>query len=124
MVFCGSMSCQGFKSLASPPFPPLHPMERGPGGEARQTPSSKSRGPRPARATTAPLRCIPKARRLKRGAWRLELGAFLLALGSFLPMCAQATSPHLISLLPTGAQRGTEVQVSFVGDRLQDTEEI
>ncbi len=39
-------------------------------------------------------------------------------------MCAQATSPHLTSLLPTGAQRGTEVQVSFVGDRLQDAEEI
>jgi len=39
-------------------------------------------------------------------------------------MRAQATSPHLISLLPTGAQRGTEVQVSFAGDRLQDTEEI
>ena len=88
MVFCGSMSCQGFKSLASPPGP-LSFRWRGGQGERR-----------------------------------LELGAFLLALCSFLPMCAQATSPHLISLLSTGAQRGTEVQVSFVGDRLQDTEEI
>src|SRR6266446_3844180 len=98
------MSCQCSKS-------------RGPG--SRQRPGSKSRAPRPARATTVLLRCITKL-----GAWRMELGAFLLALCSFLPMWAQATSPHLISLLPTGAQRGTEVQVSFVGDRLQDAEEI
>jgi hypothetical protein len=32
--------------------------------------------------------------------------------------------PHLVSVLPTGGQRGTEMEVSFHGDRLQDTEEI
>jgi hypothetical protein len=35
-----------------------------------------------------------------------------------------ATGPELKSILPTGAQRGTEVEVSFNGERLQDTEEV
>ena len=37
---------------------------------------------------------------------------------------AGAVAPHLASVLPTGGQRGTQVEVSFRGDRLQDTEEI
>ena len=32
--------------------------------------------------------------------------------------------PHLVSVLPTGGQRGTEMEVSFHGERLQDAEEI
>ena len=35
-----------------------------------------------------------------------------------------ATAPYLGSITPTGGQRGTELEVSFTGDRLQDAEEI
>jgi hypothetical protein len=42
----------------------------------------------------------------------------VLALPSF------ASSPHVTSLVPTGAQRGTELEVTFDGERLQDTEEV
>src|SRR6185436_19594281 len=37
---------------------------------------------------------------------------------------AIAVSPHLTALNPTGAQRGTEAELTFTGERLQDTEEI
>ena len=37
---------------------------------------------------------------------------------------AQAVAPKLVSLSPTGAQRGTEVDVRFNGQRLEDTQEI
>lgn len=37
---------------------------------------------------------------------------------------AFATSPHLESLLPAGAQRGTQLEVTLTGERLQDAEEI
>ena len=37
---------------------------------------------------------------------------------------AGAVAPHLASVLPTGGQRGTQVGVSFHGDRLQDAEEV
>jgi hypothetical protein len=37
---------------------------------------------------------------------------------------AHATSPYLGSIMPTGAPRGSELEVSFHGDRLQDGEEI
>jgi hypothetical protein len=45
------------------------------------------------------------------------------------PICAVvlpafATSPHLESLLPTGGQRGTEIEIIIAGERLQDAEEI
>ncbi len=45
------------------------------------------------------------------------------------PICAVAfsafaTSPHLESLLPTGGQRGTEVEITISGERLQDAEEL
>jgi hypothetical protein len=37
---------------------------------------------------------------------------------------AEAVAPHLAALLPTGAQRGTQVELSFRGDRLEDAQEI
>src|SRR3974390_1994882 len=37
---------------------------------------------------------------------------------------AGAVAPHLALVLPTGGQRGMQTEVSFHGDRLQDTEEI
>jgi hypothetical protein len=37
---------------------------------------------------------------------------------------AFATSPRLADITPTGAQRGTEIEVLFQGERLQDTEEV
>ncbi|MGO8926375.1 MAG: PPC domain-containing protein [Limisphaerales bacterium] len=50
----------------------------------------------------------------------------LLALGVLLCAAVEAwaVAPHLASVLPTGGQRGTQVELSFHGDRLQDTEEI
>ncbi len=36
----------------------------------------------------------------------------------------EAVAPHLASVLPTGGQRGTQVEISFHGERLQDTEEV
>src|SRR2546422_6576445 len=35
-----------------------------------------------------------------------------------------ATSPRLTAITPLGAQRGTELELTFGGERLQDTEEI
>lgn len=40
------------------------------------------------------------------------------------PCACRATSPELTEILPTGTQRGTELEVSFIGDRLQDAEEV
>ncbi len=37
---------------------------------------------------------------------------------------AGAVAPHLASVLPTGGRRGTQLEISFRGERLQDTEEI
>ena len=37
---------------------------------------------------------------------------------------AQAASPSLGSITPSGAQRGTEVEVTFNGARLADAQEI
>jgi hypothetical protein len=48
-------------------------------------------------------------------------GIFLFAL---LPLGVFATAPKLASVTPAGGQRGTEVQISFNGERLQDAEEI
>jgi len=48
-------------------------------------------------------------------------GAFLVCL---LPLCAFATAPKLDSIFPTGAQRGTEAQLNFRGDRLGDAGEV
>src|SRR4051794_7864939 len=50
-------------------------------------------------------------------------GLILLAL-----LCVNATaraaSPALASVLPRGGQRGTEVELTFAGDRLADAKEI
>jgi len=35
-----------------------------------------------------------------------------------------ATSPHIESLVPAGGQRGTELEATFAGERLQDAQEI
>ena len=52
---------------------------------------------------------------------RKTFGIFLAA---FLPLCVFATAPQLDEITPAGGQRGTEVQLSFHGNRLQDAEEI
>src|SRR5437868_5774996 len=54
---------------------------------------------------------------------RVSLIDFLLILLLF-PASAQAVAPNLASIIPTGGQRGVEMEVSFNGDRLQDAEEI
>lgn len=55
--------------------------------------------------------------------FRMKLYTLLLGL-SLLPFAANATSPRLTNLLPTGGQRGTEVEVRFTGQRLDDAQEI
>ena len=42
----------------------------------------------------------------------------------FLAFDANAVAPRLTNILPPGAQRGTEVEVRFTGQRLDDTKEI
>lgn len=42
----------------------------------------------------------------------------------FLGSIAHATSPKLASITPTGAQRGTEVELRLAGSRLDDTQEL
>lgn len=49
--------------------------------------------------------------------WSLAVGCW-----SLLP--AHAVAPRLTNILPPGAQRGTEVEVRFTGQRLDDTKEI
>lgn len=46
----------------------------------------------------------------------------VVLLGSLLP--ALAVAPRLTNILPAGGQRGTEVEVRFTGQRLDDTKEI
>src|SRR5882762_1482975 len=40
------------------------------------------------------------------------------------PLIASATSPRIASITPTGAQRGTEIELRFNGSRLDDAQEI
>src|SRR3954452_16398237 len=40
------------------------------------------------------------------------------------PLLASATSPRISSILPTGAQRGAELELRFNGSRLDDSQEI
>jgi len=47
-----------------------------------------------------------------------------VAVVGLLPLCVWATAPRLDSITPTGAQRGTEIQMVFHGDRLQDAAEV
>ena len=64
--------------------------------------------------------------RLSQGAVRSSFGRGTGVLLSFfcVALTALAGSPHVASLLPTGGQRGTELEVTFAGDRLQDAQEI
>ena len=47
-----------------------------------------------------------------------------LALNCIFVSAAFATSPHVESLTPAGGQRGTELEATFTGERLQDAQEI
>ena len=49
--------------------------------------------------------------------WSLVVGHW-----SFLPV--HAVAPRLTNILPTGGQRGTELEIRFTGQRLDDTKEI
>jgi hypothetical protein len=61
---------------------------------------------------------------LEFGCWNLNICKPLLLFFLFSTLTSLATSPELRSILPTGAQRGTELEISFNGERLQDAEEI
>src|SRR5262245_2782272 len=67
--------------------------------------------------TASRLRRISTPGRLKAGPQTLSI--VILAIAT-----ASASSPRLASVTPTGAQRGTELEVVFEGERLQDTEEV
>lgn len=54
---------------------------------------------------------------------RLRLIAGLAALLSFTTV-AEAASPSLGTILPRGAQRGTELEIAFHGDRLDDAVDV
>jgi hypothetical protein len=47
-----------------------------------------------------------------------------LVIGHWSLLPAHAVAPRLTNILPTGGQRGTEVEVRFTGQRLDDTKEI
>src|SRR5882724_12651504 len=49
---------------------------------------------------------------------------FSLALVCIFGPAAYATAPHIESLVPAGGQRGTELEATFSGERLQDAQEI
>src|SRR6516164_978088 len=49
---------------------------------------------------------------------------FFFSLNIILVPSAFATSPHIESLTPVGGQRGTELEATFAGERLQDAQEI
>src|SRR5437667_12145081 len=92
--------------------------------------NSKSQTPNPKKPPSSNLQKNrgDDAHRLRLGiwvffrAWVLGFGVFLLS--GLLSPCAHATSPHLTSLLPTGGQLGTELEIKFTGERLQDTGEV
>ena len=64
--------------------------------------------------------------RLRGGEAHAKYCPFVLAILSSILFAspAFATAPHLASITPAGGQRGTELQISLNGDRLQDAEEI
>lgn len=55
-----------------------------------------------------------------------SISRFLLAFVAFagITLSLSAASPNLGSVLPRGAQRGTEVEVTFTGARLEDAKEL
>jgi hypothetical protein len=58
--------------------------------------------------------------------WSSKLASSLLSICLMLlfGLPALGVAPSLTSISPTGGQRGTEMEVSFNGDRLEDAEEI
>src|SRR5262245_15541251 len=48
----------------------------------------------------------------------------VLALASLLGLPGYAVAPRLSNITPTGGQRGTEVNVVFSGQRLEDAQEV
>ena len=56
--------------------------------------------------------------------WHRLLVGWSVVFGLAVPGVCGATSPEVKEILPTGGQRGTELDLSFIGDRLGDTEEI
>src|SRR5690348_4757559 len=65
-----------------------------------------------------------RAHVMRRNVSSNSAGLLPVCLLLILPWISWATSPELGNILPTGGQRGTELEVSFLGDRLQDAEEI
>jgi hypothetical protein len=64
-----------------------------------------------------------------RGSWKefclsTSAAARFVCLLYLCPLVCQGTAPELMDIVPTGAQRGSELEVSFIGTRLQDAEEI
>lgn len=62
----------------------------------------------------------PGLRRAGRRGW----GALVLLAALLLGAMAEASSPSLGTILPRGGQRGTEVELTFQGDRLDDAADI
>src|SRR5258705_5270515 len=56
--------------------------------------------------------------------FRRAVRNFFVSLFCVITPAAFATSPHIDSLTPAGGQRGTEMEATFAGDRLQDAQEI
>ena len=57
------------------------------------------------------------------GVWR-HFFLLLPVLFCFLALRAFGIAPHLANIAPAGGQRGSEVEIAFEGERLQDAEEI
>ena len=58
---------------------------------------------------------------LKHFSFRVFVGALALLMVSW---SARAASPQLTRILPRGGQRGTEVVLTFEGQRLADAQEV
>src|SRR5262245_42308568 len=57
------------------------------------------------------------------GHWAVVI-LWSLAIGYWSLLPAYAVAPRLTNILPPGGQRGTEVEVRFTGQRLDDTKEV
>ena len=71
--------------------------------------------------TPEPNRNVPRRIRAAFIGNYLRATAALLICGAAV---TEAMSPHLALITPSGGQRGTELEVNFQGERLEDTEEI
>src|SRR5262249_35432491 len=96
----------------------LNPSRRATQGSSRPLhPSTRNPGLRDAIPSGLP----PSLNHRRHFKWApgLALGVWCL-----LATTAFATAPKLASILPTGAQRGTEVELSCKGERLEDAQEL